>query len=93
MKLVVATTVIGPARGTIEFVSNAAVEETTPPLSVMLPAVKDWLTVMPPVFPSLPNVIDDAAVPMFIARLLNVAAKLLVSGRITIAPVVANSLV
>ena len=46
-----------------------------------------------PVLPSLPKVIDDAPLPMLMAWLLKVAAKLLVSGRITIAPVVANSLV
>ena len=65
---------------------------TTPPLSVIEPAVIAWPTVIPPVLPSLPKVIDEAAVPMFIPRLLKVAAKLLVNGRMTIAPVVANSL-
>ena len=76
----------------IEFESIAVDAVTTPPLIVIEPAVIAWPTVIPPVLPSLPKVIDDAPVPMFMPRLLNVAAKLLVSGRITIVPVVANSL-
>ena len=83
---------IGPARGTIEFVSIAVDVVTTPPLIVIEPAVIAWPTVIPPVLPSLPKVIEEAPVPMFIPELLKVAAKLLVSGRIKIAPVVAYSL-
>ncbi|CAB4637974.1 unannotated protein [freshwater metagenome] len=58
----------------------------------MLPAVKAVPTVIPPVLPSLPKVIEEAPVPMFMEVLLNAAAKLFVSGRTTIAPVVENSL-